>query len=291
MTGKSSSKFSVREAVKPFLFRILGKRFYKYAQCYGKMRDIKYQLADEKEMILLKEFIKPGDIVFDLGSNFAYYTERMSRMVGETGKVYAFEPIPFTYAVFAMIIKKLKLKNVISYKKGVSNKNEVVQFRVPKTNIGTFNTGMAHISNRNNNLDTADNEYDYTKEETFDCEIVALDDFFNSNMPGLSFIKIDIEGAELFALQGAKNLLAKYNPAILIEINPVFLEGFKLTQENVVSFINENGYEIFHLANNSSKLNIAETRPLWKDNFILIHKSKISWYNEVIDGTTRAKST
>jgi FkbM family methyltransferase len=282
MTGKSSAKFFVREAVKPFLFRILGKRFYKYAQCYGKIRDIKYHLADEKEMIFLKEFIKPGDTVFDLGCNFAYYTERMSRIVGETGKVYAFEPIPFTYEVFVMLIKKLKLKNVTFYKKGVSNKNGVVQFRVPKMNTGTFNTGMAHISDRNNNIDTFKNEYDYADEEIFNCEVVSLDDFFNSNMPGLSFIKIDIEGAELFALKGAKNLLAKYKPTILIEINPVFLEGFRLTQQDVISFLNDNGYKIFYLENNSSKLSIVENKPLWKDNFILIHKSKISLHNKIL---------
>lgn len=284
MSDNTSSKFSFRTAVKPVLIKLLGKNFYKYAQCYGKMRDIKYHLADEKEMILLEEFIKPGDTAIDIGGNFAYYTERMSRIAGDAGKIYAFEPIPFTFEIFSMLVKKLKLKNVYFYKKGVSNKNETVQFRIPKTDIGTFNTGMAHISARNNNISDVNKDYDYSNEETFDCEVIALDDFFKSNMPRLSFIKIDIEGAELFALQGAKNLLTKYKPAILIEINPVFLEGFGLTQENVVSFINENGYKIFHLENNSSKLNIVEDKLLWKDNFILIHESKISLHSKVISG-------
>ena len=282
MSDNTSSKFSFREAVKPVLIKLLGKNFYKYAQSYAKLRDIKYHLADEKEMILLDEFIKPGDTAIDIGGNFAYYTERMSKIVGDEGKIFSFEPIPFTFEIFSMLVKKLKLKNVIFLKKGVSNKNETIQFRIPKTDIGTFNTGMAHISARNNNISDINKDYDYNNEETFDCEVVALDDFFNGNLPGLSFIKIDIEGAELFALQGAKNLLAKYKPTILIEINPVFLEGFGLTQENVVSFINENGYKIFHLENSSSKLNIVENKPLWKDNFILIHESKISLHSKVI---------
>ncbi len=275
----TSIKSGIRAAVKPVLFRILGKRFYKYAQYYGKKRDIQLRLIDEDEMVLLEDFIKLGDTVMDLGANFAYYTERMSKIVGPNGKVYAFEPIPFTFEVFRMLVKKFRLNNVSYYQKGVSEKNETVRFRVPKMDYGTLSTGQAHISGRKNENDEG---YKFTKEETFDCDVVSLDEFYNNSMPGLSFIKIDIEGAELFALRGAKNLINLYKPSILIEINPVFLEGFGLKESDLLEFIDSMGYETFHFNKDTGKLDIIKNKPLWEDNFILVHRSKIDSHKNII---------
>jgi FkbM family methyltransferase len=259
----------------------MGNRFYKYAQFYGKKRDINFKMNEEKEMFLLPEFIKQGDTVLDLGANFAYYTERMSKLVGSKGKVYAFEPIPFTFDVFKMLVKSFKLKNVVYYKKGVSNKNETVQFRVPKMSFGTLSTGQAHISERKNNIKN-NNDYKFTQEEVFDCDVVVLDDFFNPHLSSLSFIKIDIEGAELFALQGAENLIRQFKPVVLIEINPVFLEGFGLSAESILQFIKDIDHEIFYLEKNANKLLPLLGKPLWEDNFILIHQSKIDLYKNII---------
>jgi len=278
----STLKSGIRSFVKPILYKLLGNRFYKYAQFYGKKRDIKFKLIDEKEMFLLPEFIKPGDTVLDLGANFAYYTERMSKIVGNTGKVYSFEPIPFTFEVLEMLVKHFKLANVTYYKKGVSNKTETVKFTVPKMDFGTLSTGQAHISGRKNDQPN-NKDYKFTQEETFDCQVVALDEFYNNELPNLTFIKIDIEGAELFALKGAKNLLEKYKPVILIEINPLFLEGFGLTETNMLDFIKEIGYEIFYLNEGSQKLVPLNNTPLWEYNFILIPAGKVNQYKNIID--------
>jgi FkbM family methyltransferase len=278
----STLKSGIRSFAKPILYKLLGNRFYKYAQYYGKKRDIKYRLIDEREMFLLSEFIKPGDTVLDLGANFAYYTERMSKIVGDSGKVYAYEPIPFTFEVLKMLVKYFKLNNVTYYQKGVSNKTETVRFTVPKMDIGTLSTGQAHIAGRKNDIEN-NNDYKFTQEETFDCEVVALDEFYSNSLPNLTFIKIDIEGAELFALKGAKNLLHQYKPVILIEINPIFLEGFGLTEADMLDFIKETGYEIFYLNEATQKLVPLNNKPLWEFNFLLIPSEKINLYKNIID--------
>ncbi len=277
----STLKSGMRAFAKPILFKILGKRLYKYAQFFGKKRDIKFKLIDEKEMFLLPEFIKPGDTVLDLGANFAYYTERMSKIVGNNGKVYAYEPIPFTFSVFKMLIKHFGLKNVTYYQKGVSNKTDIVKFTVPKMDIGTLSTGQAHIATRHNDKEK-DLNYKFTKEETFDCEVVSLDEFYNNELPNLTFIKIDIEGAELFALNGAKKILKKYMPVILIEINPIFLEGFGLTSLDMLNFIKELDYVIYYLNEDTKKLTPLGNKELWEYNFILIPTNKINLYQNLI---------
>lgn len=277
----STLKSGIRSIAKPILFKLLGRNFYKYAQFYGKKRDIQLRLIEEKEMFLLPEFVKPGDTVLDLGANFAYYTERLSRLVGSTGKVYAYEPIPFTFSVFRMLVKHFGLTNVTYYQKGVSSSTTSVKFTVPKMDIGTLSTGQAHISGRDDQYLTSQSKK-ITGEETFDCEVVALDEFYNEELPGLSFIKIDIEGAELFALRGAQNILRKYQPVILIEINPEFLKGFGLKDQDMLDFISQQGYEILYLEEGSKKLTPLGSRALWENNFILIPKTKMELYKNFL---------
>lgn len=277
----STLKSGIRAIAKPILYKLLGRNFYKYAQFYGKKRDIKYKLIEEKEMFLLPGFVKPGDTVLDLGANFAYYTERLSRLVGSKGKVYAYEPIPFTYSVFKMLVKHFGLTNVTSYQKGVSNTSTTVKFTVPKMDIGTLSTGQAHISGRDDKNLTVRNKK-IAGEETFDCEVVSLDEFYNSEIPGLSFIKIDIEGAELFALKGAEKILHKYQPVILIEINPEFLTGFGLSSADMLNFIEQINYEILYLDESSKKLVKLGDKPLWENNYVLIPKNKMEQHKNII---------
>src|SRR3981081_3931150 len=92
----------IRKFLKPILFKLLGKKGYKWAQFYGKKKDIVNRLVEEIEMELLPQLVKKDDEVLDIGANYAYYTERLSRLV-PLGKVYAFEPIPFTYEVAEML--------------------------------------------------------------------------------------------------------------------------------------------------------------------------------------------
>ena len=110
-----------RTFVKPLLFKLLGKKGYTYAQYYGKLKDIKERLVEEKEMTLLPLIVKNGDTAIDIGANYAYYTDRLSKLVGKSGKVFSFEPIPFTYEVCKMLVKKLQLSNVELFNLGVSN--------------------------------------------------------------------------------------------------------------------------------------------------------------------------
>jgi len=53
--------------------------------------------SDEPEFVRVKDWLKPGDVALDVGANFGAYTLEMSRRVGDTGRVFAFEPVPQTF--------------------------------------------------------------------------------------------------------------------------------------------------------------------------------------------------
>jgi FkbM family methyltransferase len=269
----------IRTILKPILFKLLGNKFYKYAQVFGKIKDIKGRLVEEKEMVLLPHFVPAGSTAIDVGANYAYYTERLSKLVGDKGSVYAFEPIPFTFSVLEIIVKRLKLTNAKIFKKGVSNKNEIVDFTVPKVGYGTISAGQAHISDRKNDLEDKNELYNFATEEKVKCEIVALDLFLGNEVGNVSFVKIDIEGAELFAMQGMEQLIKKNTPVMLIEICPPFLHGFGIADKQLSDYIEELGYTTLYFEND--KLHTLR-KAYWESNFILIHKSQIAKYKNLI---------
>jgi FkbM family methyltransferase len=273
----------IRSFLKPVLFRLLGKKGYLYMQYLAKVKDIKKRLVEEKEMAILPELVNEGDEVIDIGANYAYYSERLSRLVGPVGKVYAFEPIPFTFMVCQKVLNYFKAKNVELYKKGVGEKNEVVEFSVPIADFGGISAGQAHFSNRNNEIEGKERIYKFNKHEKIACEVVSLDDFLGERLKKLSFIKIDIEGAELFALKGMTKVIYKFKPVILIEIEPFFLKGFNINVDQLFDLIkNQFEYDIYYLDERKRKLKLLDKDP-WDGNYILIHSSKKEKYKNLID--------
>jgi len=77
---------------------------------------------EEHETALFKQLVKKGMVVVDLGAYIGYYTLIAAKIVGETGKVFAFEPEPHNYDLLVKNIEVNGYKNVIPVQKAVSNK-------------------------------------------------------------------------------------------------------------------------------------------------------------------------
>ena len=277
----ASVNSSIRRLVKPLLFRLLGKRGYIYAQVYGKIRDIKHRLVEEKEMVLLPEFIYKGSQTIDIGANYAYYSERMAQLAGPTGKVWAFEPIPFTHEVCKIVLRKLKIDNVYLHRLGVSERNEKVTFNIPVMDFGAISAGQSHIAGRNNNSKEMEDYYVFKNHQQIECEVVKLDDFLMPQLNELSFVKIDIEGAEIFALKGMIKIIEKFKPVFLIEVQPLFLKGFEIDANDFYNFIrNEMQYSIYYYDQQKEKLIPANS--FHDNNFILIHNEKVTDFTRLI---------
>lgn len=280
----ASVKSILRTIVKPILFKLMGKSGYKYAQMYGKIRDIEHRLVEEKEMALLPLIVKSGDTVFDVGANYAYYCERLSKLVGNNGKVFAFEPIPFTHDVCKMILNKLNLTNVELFQKGVSDSSQTVEFSVPKLEFGGISAGQAHIAGRTIDDEKKKDYYNFQSEEKISCEVVALDYFLGDKISNLSFIKIDIEGAEYMALKGMEKLIEKFTPILLLEIQPTFLRGFNIDETGFRTYLTEKlNYNLYKFNPLSNKLSRYKKNQFDDDNYILVHKDKLEAYKTIIE--------
>ena len=269
----------IRSFLKPLIYKMMPSRLYLFMQYLAKAKDIKGKLVEEEELQILPKILKKDSNCIDIGANFAYITERLSTLCPQ-GKIYAFEPIPFTYKVANRIVRKFGLKNVSLYQLGVGNENTEMTFEVPLQEFGAYSAGQAHITGRNNRDLKGEGQYKFNKFASVRCKIVRLDDFREINVP-IDFVKIDIEGAELFAIQGMDALLRKDLPVIYMEVNPLFLKAFRLTEDMLEKHMEDLGYRFYSYVKTSAKIT-PKKGTFTEANYFLIPVSKTEQFSHII---------
>ncbi len=227
--------------------------------------------------------VRAGDTVLDIGANLGMYCYHLSKAAGPSGRVIAFEPVPFTNETLRLITRLLGLRNVEVVPKGCSERTGTVTFRVPLQSSGALMTGQAHIGTRNDNHAGSDEfkTWETTKEIT--CEVVALDDFLPP-LQDLPFLKIDIEGAELLAFRGAEKLIDKHHPTILLEIYPWCLEGFGLSLDDLLHFFQARGYGLHSYNVATRRLEpVQMIGDIVPANYVFLHPSRRDRLASVLD--------
>jgi FkbM family methyltransferase len=150
---------------------------------------------------IIANVVKEGDTVYDLGANFGLHGMLCAKLIGETGFLYNFEPLPSN---IKEIGENYKLNQIVNYKniqKAVSNQNSVLNFSVAdhatQGKLEKTNTGYNSIN----------------------VEVITLDQFIAEGNRSPNFIKMDIEGAEGEALEGYSKNIEKTFPLMIIELH------------------------------------------------------------------------
>jgi FkbM family methyltransferase len=269
----------LRRIVKKVIHPFIGEKQYIKIQATSQAYDITKGNWFEPEIELLQYAVSEGDSVLDLGANFGQYAFYLSKAVGVKGKVYSFEPIPYTFQTLKLVAEKLGLQNVELVNKGCGNENNTVVFSVPLQASGAVAAGQSYIGSRNDEHEGKETQVLWQGTKNVQCEIVRVDDFL-PQLPNLSLIKADVEGAELFAFQGAENHIKSQLPTVICEINPWFLDGFKVKLENLTDFFFEKGYKMFFYK--EKNLTEVANKDVVEDNYIFIHPTKFSKFAGLI---------
>ncbi len=160
--------------------------------------------------------LKKTDYVFDIGSHACTWSVALSKLV-PNGKVFAFEASPYYSKVSKLFISFLGIKNIKIFNNAVLDENKSVEF-IDHDQKGNQLYGSSYV-----NIEKQKNKNSQNINGT------SLDIFYNSQIDdpniNISFIKIDIEGLELLALKGAKKIIAKYQPLMIIEVNANIYSG------------------------------------------------------------------
>jgi FkbM family methyltransferase len=156
--------------------------------------------------------IQPGDAVIEVGGHIGYISLYFSKLVGEYGTVFVFEPGPNNVAYIRKNVRNRS--NVRLIEKALSDKTGKVDFFVEHLS-GQNNTllGNYDVFNENSSLANWNSGY---QQVTVDA--MQLDEFIDQEGVAPSFLKIDVEGAEYLVLSGAGDCLSTHRPILMVEI-------------------------------------------------------------------------
>jgi FkbM family methyltransferase len=144
---------------------------------------------------LFEELVKPADVVYDIGAHFGYYTLLSSKLVGDRGRIIAFEPSPGNLARLYRHIELNRRSNVQVLELAVSDHEGTAHF---ETRTGS---GVGHLAD----------------DGPLEVKLTTLDSL--SQLPLPQVMKIDVECAEVGVLNGAKSLFSKCKPVIFLSLH------------------------------------------------------------------------
>ena len=284
-----------RRILKKIMYPLVNEKSYTYVQAASKALDIRSGSWTEPEVDLLAFAVKKGETAFDIGANYGLYSYHLSSLIGD-GKIYAFEPVPSTFNGLKLVARLLRFRGVELIDKGCSNEKGEISFSVPVQQSGAVAPGLAFIGSRNdehsgkeqfdvgNFHTTYAQQVRWTETREVTCEVVALDEFLPS-VENLSLIKIDVEGAELFAFRGAEKLISKHLPSVICEINPWYLKGFGVQLDELTDFFFDKGYKIYTYQNEGENKFMREVKveEVVEDNYTFIHPTRLRRFSALLE--------
>lgn len=166
------------------------------------------------------ETVRPGDTFFDVGAHQGWMSLAAARRTGRRGRVVAFEPSPplIEYLAYHKRMNRLTQMEIVA--KAVTNRDAS---RVPFSLIGNGDSSMNAVFGTGGQGDPSQGE------SVIEIETITLDSF--SRQSGLvpDVIKIDVEGAELWVCEGAREVIAERRPALILATHPLWLpEGQRI---------------------------------------------------------------
>jgi FkbM family methyltransferase len=164
--------------------------------------------------------VREGDIVFDCGANQGITSLIFANIVGPQGRIYAFDPFPINNKLISLNAELNGKANIVVMNKGLSKSGRRIKVSMSEQ---------------------CTSEHTEVVGDEVEVELAALDEFaaFRPNC-----LKIDVEGAEIDCLDGARSVLSQ-NPAICIEMHPELIGRFGRRAEEIYEYIEIERYSCF----------------------------------------------
>jgi FkbM family methyltransferase len=272
---------AARRLVKKALYPVLNEHTYVYFQALAKALDIRRGRWSEPELDLIPLAVRAGETALDVGANYGLYSYHLSRVGGV--RVYAFEPVPFTFRTLALVARILRFRGVELVEKGCSDRAGRVSFTVPVQASGALAAGQAYIGGRDDERAGKEGQVRWAATRDVTAEVVALDQFL-PEAGSLSLVKCDIEGAELLCFRGAERLIGEHRPTVICEINPWFLEGFGFGLEELLGFFRERGYGLYRYVEDGGRRRLrgVAAADVEEDNYVFVHPSRLERFAKLL---------
>ena len=180
---------------------------------------------------VLDGLVRPGMVMLDIGAHVGYYTHRYAPKVGENGRVLAFEPHPRTYQTLQTNIQQFS--NVTTFQLALAESSGTAELHdylmMSASGSLNYDPGMETLQKSQvTKGDIAPRIRQNFEAKTFTVETKRVDDCLSdAGIEQVDLVKMDIEGAEIGALRGMSQTIARSPTlALVMEYNPQALAGF-----------------------------------------------------------------
>ena len=185
-------------------------------------------------MRMLDDVHLTGRVAIDVGAHAGSWTQNLARRVGPAGKVLAYEALPHYGGALEVSTRLLRTRNVNVRVMAVGEREGVIPLRWRSVTNERL-TGKTHIE-------------PVMEDSTgvIEVRMATLDSDLEScgiHLSDVAFVKIDVEGAELEVLKGAKNLLSQGRPIVYMEVEPPWLERMGHSVGDIFDLMAHHGYE------------------------------------------------
>jgi FkbM family methyltransferase len=161
---------------------------------------------EPEETNVIVGLLHEGDVFVDIGANIGYFTLLASDAVGDTGKVFAFEPDPRNFRLLRKNVKANRCENVWVEEKAITDAYKSLTLYLSNINFGDHRVYASRD----------DAMYNHSLQRSHvQVEGITLDGYFPAGSR-VNFVKMDIQGAEYFALQGMKGVLRENHDVLCL---------------------------------------------------------------------------
>jgi FkbM family methyltransferase len=222
------------------------------------------------ELAIISQLVRSSRIVLDVGANIGWYSLHLGRLLRESGgKVYSFEPVPQTYAELVHnIALNVFSDSIMPFNMALGEAAKMLQFYIPAF------TGSVAASSRKLFPDD--------ENRVVECPVVTLDEFIAmQQIEQVDFIKCDVEGSELFVLQGARETIAAHRPIIMIELLRKWAKAFGYHPDDIITLLRGHGYRGWYYEDTGFHEISQMSDDCMQTNFFFLHDSR---HQSLLDG-------
>jgi FkbM family methyltransferase len=183
----------------------------------------------------LRQIVREGDTVLDVGANIGFHTLLFAQLVGDTGRVVAFEPMR---CAWQKLVRNIELNPGLAARIRLE---KVVVSDLPRAcEIVKFNTSWPLFGPRAPAVEEQ-------------VESVTLDDYVGHRGLHIDFLKVDVDGFEARVLRGAEQLLRGQRPGVMLEIGTY--QHYEAPE--VIRYLNACGYQELYWERGFTPVNAA----------------------------------
>lgn len=177
----------------------------------------------------VRQLVKKGAVVLDVGANIGYYSVLFSHLVGQSGQVICFEPTSYYREVLLDNLKVNEIRNCTVQAVGLSDQSQSTEIK-----RGRHSASLHWVES-------------VSPVATEQIELITLDDFLKDvALERLDLIKIDVDGHETKVLQGAWQTIERFRPVIILEISHPHYLDCGVTAWDFYDLLTTRGFHIYH---------------------------------------------